>query len=327
MDLISIIIPVYNVEAYLNDCLTSIAAQSYPHFEVIMVDDGSTDTSGQICQTYSDKDPRFKVIRQANAGAANAKNAGLDAAQGEYIAFIDSDDWVEPDWLKKMITTAKKTNADVVECSFLTEFTNRSEPGNDVNTFGAAQFTTEDYLRHYLQLWTCALFWNKLFKASLLSNIRFRKERRCIDDEFFTYKAVSGANKVVRISDCLYHYRQRRSSVMQKEETLLQRTADSIDILAERYQWISLRYPGLVMDYLRHDVDTLLYFATAYPFHEKAIASFRKTAKFYVTECFRHYPGKLTLYYALKARFFQRKAFRCASSCQLPDKDLASYYP
>lgn len=327
MDLISIIIPVYNVESYLHDCLNSVAAQSYPHFEVIMVDDGSTDTSGQICQAYADKDSRFKVLHQANAGAANAKNAGLELANGAYIAFIDSDDWVEPNWLAKMITAAKKTDADVVECSFHMEYANRFEPGNDPKTFVSAQFEADDYLRHYLHLWTCALFWNKLFKASMLSNVRFRMERRCVDDEFFTYKAVTGANRVVRISDCLYHYRQRRSSVMQKKETLLQRTVDSIDILAERYQWVSHHYPGLAMDYLRHDVDTLLYFATSYPFHKKAIASFRKAARFYVRKCLRRYPGKLTLYYALKARFYKGTAFNTVNSCQQSEKDLTSYYP
>ena len=285
--IVSVIVPVYNVRRYLGACVDSLLGQTWPCLEVILVNDGSTDGSEQLCDEYADRDSRVKVIHQINAGAANAKNAGLDVAHGDYIAFMDSDDWAEPDWLEKMLSAAKAKDADVVECNFRMDYVDGSEDGNAAGTFRETLFETRDYLRHYPNQWTCALFWNKLFRADLLKNVRFHTERRCVDDEFFTYKAVTGANRVQRITDVLYHYRQRRSSVTQSEKTLYQRTIDDIDILAERHQWMKKHYPDIAMDYLRHDVDTLLYFAQTYPFDQSGIERFRATAKYYFLECLR----------------------------------------
>jgi glycosyltransferase involved in cell wall biosynthesis len=192
-NIVSIIVPVYNVISHLPDCLNSITGQTHKTLQIIIVDDGSTDGSGEICDDYAKRDSRITVIHQDNAGSANAKNAGLDAATGHFIAFVDSDDWVESNWIEKMLAVSIKNDADVVECSFLKEFVSQSENGNDSN-FTSTIFKTEDYLLNYRGNWTCALFWNKLYRSNILKNIRFHKERRCIDDEFFTYKAVTGAN-------------------------------------------------------------------------------------------------------------------------------------
>ena len=325
--IVSVIIPVYNVQRYLAICLDSLLCQTWPHLEIILVDDGSNDGSERICDEYAVRDSRICVIHQANAGAANAKNTGLDAARGDYVAFMDSDDWAEPDWLEKMLRAAIAQNADVVECNFRMEYVGSAEDGNAPGTFCETLFETRDYLRHYPDHWTCALFWNKLFRASLLTDVRFHTERRCVDDEFFTYKAVTGANQVLRIPEALYHYRQRSSSVTQSEKTRYQRTIDDIDILAERHQWMKTHYPDIAMDYLRHDVDTLLYFAGSYPFNRKAIGRFRSTARYCFRECLRRYPGKLTLYYAMKALFYPRKAFRSANITPQSGSDLTVYYP
>ena len=310
---VSIIVPIYNVSKYLHHCIDSLISQTHDNLEIILIDDGSTDGSGEICDDYAKRDSRITVIHQDNAGSANAKNAGLDAATGHFIAFVDSDDWVESNWIEKMLAVSIENDADVVECSFLKEFVSHSENGNDSN-FTSTVFKTEDYLFNYRGNWTCALFWNKLYRSNILKNIRFHKERRCIDDEFFTYKAVTGAKKIVRIEDKLYHYRQRRSSVTQAPSTLYQRTTDDIDILAERHRWMKKYYPNIAMDYLKHDVDNLLYFARSYCFDSKAIASFRKAAKYYFAECLKHYPGKLTLYYAFRIRFYNIKNFHTTLS-------------
>lgn len=325
--LVSIIVPVYGVERYISECVDSILAQTHQNLEVILVDDGSPDSCGAICDKYAAGDSRVKVIHQINAGAANAKNAGLDAIHGDYIAFVDSDDWVDPDWVEKMLRAAADQDADVVECNFRLEYVGSASFGNDPETFVLTRFETQDYLRHYLKQWSCALFWNKLFQARLLKNVRFHTERRCVDDEFFTYKAVTGANRVLQIPDALYHYRQRCSSVMQTETTLFQRTVDSIDILAERYQWIKTHYPNIAMDYLRHDVDTLLYFAVTYPFNRQSICCFRKTAKFYFAECICRYPGKITLYCAARALLYRRKNFRAGPPAGMPEADMVRLYP
>lgn len=326
-DLVSIIVPVYGVERYISECVDSILAQNYRNLEVILIDDGSPDQCGMICDAFAARDSRVRVIHQANAGAANAKNTGLDAAGGEYIAFADSDDWVESDWIEKMLTAAKHENADVVECSFRMDYVDRSEAGNAPETFQDMLFETAEYLRYYPTQWTCALFWNKLFRAELLENVRFHTERRCVDDEFFTYKAVTGANRVLRISDALYHYRQRRSSVTQSEKTLYQRTVDDIDILAERHQWMKAHYPDIATDYLRHDVDTLLYFAGAHPFDRKAVERFRATAKYYFRECLRRFPGKVTFYYAVKALLYKESNFLTAKPQDSAEADMEIFYP
>lgn len=325
-NLVSVIVPVYGVLDYIEDCVDSIIKQTYHNIEIILIDDGSPDKCGEICDAYASKDTRVRSIHQTNAGAANAKNAGLDAAKGDYIAFVDSDDWVDQKWLETLLEKSQNSCADIVECSLTIEYVNYSTHSNDRNTFTEGIYETEDYLRQYPHFWTNALFANKLFKSDLLRDVRFRTERRCIDDEFFTYKAVTGANCVYRIPDELYHYRQRRSSVTQKKSTLYQRTIDDLDILAERYQWMKKHYPNIAMDYLRHDVDTLLYFAGALLYNEQAIALFRKTAKFYFREVLHSYPGKLTLYYALKSLMYPQKKFKT----DLPDlestTDIDKYF-
>lgn len=323
-DIVSVIVPVYNVRRYLCACVDSLLCQTWTGLEIILVDDGSNDGSEQICDEYAARYNRVRVIHQVNAGAANAKNAGLNAARGDYIAFADSDDWVEPEWIEKMMSAAVAHDADVVECNFHMDYVGSREYGNRPADFVETLFETQDYLRHYPNQWTCALFWNKLFRAKLVENIRFHTERRCVDDEFFTYKAVTGANRVLRITDPLYHYRQRRSSVTQSEKTLFQRTIDDIDILSERHQWMKAHYPDIAMDYLRHDVDTLLYFAEAYPFNRQAIGHFRKTAKYYFRECLRCFPGKVSMYYAVKVLFY--KNFRTDLSAKSAEADMEKYY-
>lgn len=288
--MISIIIPVYNVERYLPECLDSILAQSEPDWEVILTDDGSTDASGGICDAYAKKDSRFRVIHQENAGAANAKNTGLDAARGDYIAFLDSDDTVSPNWLEKALDAMG--NGDIVEYGFDRHYPDGFQP---VEPLEQTRFGPEDYLEQYLDHWQCSLFWNKLFRASLLEQLRFRKERRCIDDEFFTYKAVAGANEIRRIPDVLYHYRQRQSSAVTSEKNALQKTRDSLAIRRERYGWIGSRFPGLRGKYLRRDVELFHYFAQDFPFDREAAGEFRMLAWYYLGQCLRYRPGVQTL--------------------------------
>lgn len=325
--LVSIIIPVYNVQDYLRKCLDSIAHQTHDCLDVILIDDGSTDRSGEICDEYARQDMRFRVIHQQNAGAANAKNAGLDHVKGEYIAFIDSDDWAEPDWIQQMLNEALSGDAEVVECGFWQEYVGKAEIDPAAKALGFGSWHTEDYLRAYPTAWPCALFWNKLFKSNLLEKTRFHKERRCIDDEFFTYKAITKANKVVRIDRELYHYRQRRSSVTQSEKTLFQRTIDDIDILAERHQWMQKYCPSVALDYLRHDVDSLLYFAKEYPFNDEAMTHFKKTAWYYLGVCLRHYPGKVTMFYLLQCIFFPKRRFLTQPLQDRDPLEIEKYFP
>ena len=158
----------------------------------------------------------------------------------------------------------------------------------------------EEYMKQYLFNWTCSLFWNKLFRGELLKDVRFRKERRCIDDEFFTYKAAAASEKVVRIPQVLYHYRQRASSAVSSEKNRLQILDDALEILIERYQWISTRFPNLRKTYLVHDVEIMFYFAGDFVFTKQTVKKFRKTARYYLKESLLHLCGARTILYAMR---------------------------
>ena len=146
---ISVIIPVYNVERYLSACLDSVLNQEGCSLEVILIDDGSTDQSGRICDQYAAGDSRIKVIRQANAGAAAAKNAGLRIATGEYLAFADSDDFLEAGAYRYMLDQLRMHDADVIQCAFRNVFTDRSEDVITLPDF--AVYETKEYLTRYTQ--------------------------------------------------------------------------------------------------------------------------------------------------------------------------------
>lgn len=303
MKKVSIVIPVYQVQRYLCPCLDSVLAQSYRNWEAILVDDGSVDESGAICDRYAAGDSRFRVIHKPNGGAASAKNAGLDIVRGDYVAFLDSDDYVEPHWLEKLVTTAEMEQADVVESDFDKVYRTHSDPGNRYPD-PVCLFTAEEYLSQYLANWTSSLFCTKLIRAELVQDIRFRRERRCIDDEFFTYKAVSGARRIVRISDVLYHYRQRRSSAVYSEKNRRQIADDAPEVLIERYEWICARFPGLRRIYLEHDVQILFFFA-GFSHTPETARKFRRISRYYLMQVLKHRPRLLPV--ALKLQLIPEK--------------------
>jgi len=292
MQKVSIVVPVYNVELYLAQCLESLITQMYDNIEIVLVDDGSTDSSGCICDEYAAKDKRILVIHQKNAGAANAKNVGLDIATGELITFIDSDDFVDKTWILDMVEELHRTSVDMVECAFDMVYKNRTD---NVKEFldGNGVFSTEQYLAHYLDKWTNSLFWNKLFKRSLTEEVRFKRERRCIDDEFYTYKVISNAETISRIDKPLYHYRQRGSSAVRTKKNQLQITDDALEVLIERYEWMKERFPTLRKIYLVHDIDFLLYFDKQGTYDEKLVKKYRKIVWYYLKECFGFVPDKI----------------------------------
>lgn len=291
MKKVSIVIPVYNVQRYLCQCLDSILAQSYQNWEAILVDDGATDDSGAICDRYACSDSRFRVIHKENGGAASAKNAGLDVVSGEYVAFIDSDDYVEPRWLEKLMATAEAEQADLVEFDFDRVYPTHSEPGNQYQE-PIRIFTPREYLGQYLENWTSSLFWTKLIRAELVHKIRFREERRCIDDEFFTYKVVSGAARIVRISDVLYHYRQRSSSAVFNVKNRRQIADDALEVLIERYEWVCSRFPELRQSYLSHDVQ-IMFFFSGFSHTPETVVKFRCISRYYLCQVLRYLPGLL----------------------------------
>lgn len=280
MKKVSVIVPVYNVAAYLKQCLSTLINQSYPKIEIILIDDGSTDSSGIICDDYANLDERVKVIHQHNQGAAIAKNVGLRVASGYYIAFVDSDDYVDLNWVETMVSAMEENCADIAECCFSKVYRNQTMREKSFEK-SLQSFSAEEYLSFYLSDWKCSLFWNKIFVSSVLKEIYFRNERRCIDDEFFTYKTISNAKRIIRINKYLYYYRQRLSGAVYSESHQLQITDDAMEILIERYQWVKSKFPKLSKIYYSHDVEILNYFAKNFNFNAKTVKMFQSIRRYY----------------------------------------------
>lgn len=203
---ISIIVPVYKVEKYLNRCLDSIIAQTFTDWECILIDDGSPDNCGKICDDYAKKDERFVVIHQENAGVSAARNAGLDMAKGEYIGFVDGDDWIESNTYEIAINTAIKENADLVEwgCALndgVKDYKYLIHPEGAFDLFNTQ-----------VQLWhgPCT----KLIKKSVLSmyGLKFPQGIALAEDMYLSTKLFYYSKKSFGLSNCLYHYYQNPES-------------------------------------------------------------------------------------------------------------------
>ena len=253
--LISVIVPVFNVEKYLTKCLDSIINQSYKELEIILIDDGSVDTSGQICEEYSARDNRIIVIHQENHGAAYAKNVGLCNATGEYLSFVDSDDFLQNDAYEFMVKQLEDYDADIIQCSFKKVYQKYSQEVIKFNNI--QQLDSIDYLKEFTNDWTCGLLWDKLFKKNIFDGIFFKLGHK-IDDEFFTYRGVMNSNKVLRVPHYIYNYRQRISSVMYSSESQAQIISDTLEYLSIRREEVTRVYPQLKKIYDEHFLTMLI---------------------------------------------------------------------
>lgn len=209
--LISVIIPIYKVEKYLVQCLDSVVNQSYKNLEIILVDDGSPDNCPKICDDYALKDSRIKVIHKENGGLSSARNAGLDASTGEFVAFVDSDDWLHPDMYTILIKNLYKKNADISVCDFYV-FNGNQSITNSKNSGNVTELhSLEDFYIHILDPYPVLRFevWNKIFKKEVIGNVRF-KVGQVYEDVFFDRIVFSKANKIVYVDNALYYYRQSR---------------------------------------------------------------------------------------------------------------------
>lgn len=230
---LSIIVPVYNVENYLCKCIDSILNQNFKDFEVILVDDGSIDRSGKICDIYANKDNRVKVIHKNNGGLSSARNMGLDVAKGEYIGFVDSDDWIEPDMYERMYNEIIKTNSDIIVCNFKKVFKNVEESyiyrnkSLDLNNIEALN---ELYNIKYIY----NLAWNKIYKKSLFDNLRY-KEGFIYEDEFIIHHLLYKSNKTRYIPENFYNYYQREGSIINSKFNI--RKYDRVLALGERIEF------------------------------------------------------------------------------------------
>lgn len=212
--LVTVIVPVYNVEQYLDKCISSILQQSYKNLEIIVVDDGSTDGSSEICDIWSAKEKNIHVIHKENGGLSDARNAGLAVANGEYISFIDSDDWVQPKFIETLMRALKETKASIAECGVLyVDEQNHILRERNCKPKEVVKGRIEALRALVKEEEVYQTVWNKLYKREVLEGILFEKGKYN-EDDFWTYQVFDRAEKVVVISDKLYCYLQRKSSIM-----------------------------------------------------------------------------------------------------------------
>lgn len=239
--LISIIIPVYKVEEYLEKCVDSVIKQTYDNLEIILVDDGSPDNCGKICDQYSKKDKRVKVIHKENGGLSDARNAGIDISRGEYISFIDSDDYVEIDYIETLYNSIIKSKADLAVCAHKVVYSNGSVIDKATNNY--YEYTSKEALKHMLYDQDLDLSaWGKLYKRNLFDNVRYPKGR-IFEDAATTYKLIDNAKKVVVYSMSKYFYIIRKKSITTNNFTM--KKMDLIKSTDEMCTFIKNKYPDL----------------------------------------------------------------------------------
>ncbi|MGF3075657.1 glycosyltransferase family 2 protein [Facklamia sp. P12955] len=208
--LISIVIPVYNVENYLEKCVKSVLNQTYNKLEIILVNDGSTDRSKEICDELASSDKRIKIINKENGGLSDARNVGISNSTGEYIGFVDSDDWIEHNMYETLLDSIENNNTEIAICGIYREYKNETKVEDNDNKI----LTSKQALKKLLigdEIHDHA--WSKLYRRSLFKNVRYPKGK-VYEDIRTTYKLFLNSNKVSLANQPLYHYRQRKGSII-----------------------------------------------------------------------------------------------------------------
>lgn len=241
-DLISVVVPVFNVEKFLNRCVNSILNQTYKNLQVILVDDGSTDSSGKICDTFK-SDRRVEVIHKNNGGLSSARNAALPYIKGKYVTFIDSDDWVDPDFIQILYSNAIKYNSEISVGGYYIALDN----GKATSYFGKDNsceiMDSEEALGSFLLHDGMGVtVWGKLYKTTLWNNVRC-PEGKLHEDQYTTYKLLDLANTIVFDKRPLYYYYQRSNSIGHSKFT--RRSYDLYNGIHEEYNFIVKKYPNI----------------------------------------------------------------------------------
>lgn len=234
-ELISIIVPVYNAEAYIENCITSMLNQTYDNFELLLINDGSKDDSLSMCLKYAERDNRIKVYDKPNGGASSARNLGLKYVKGQYIVFVDIDDFLSRNYLENLYSAAKEGNYDIVQCNY--EIVNnqyQEEKYVGFNKNDIREITKVQALNNRLYKVT---LWGKIYSLKLFKNFRF-KEGIIYEDDASYYIFIDRANKIAVLDETLYYYYMSSNSVMRNENEM---NMDFIDIYNERINYFKKR--------------------------------------------------------------------------------------
>ena len=218
---VSVIVPVYKVEQYLDKCVQSILDQTFRDFELLLVDDGSPDKCGEMCEAWAKKDGRIRVIHKPNGGLSDARNAGIGQANGDYLLFVDSDDWIKKDMLATLYGLIREADADMACCNFRSVNEDGTQHWDDaVITPGV--WTEEDFWKQFFSSNAqtyCNVAWNKLYKKELFQNIRY-PVGRINEDVYILYDLVSQCKKIAATDQIGYYYLFRAGSIMNRSGSL-----------------------------------------------------------------------------------------------------------
>lgn len=243
--LISIIVPVYKVEKYLEKCVKSILSQTYSNFELILVDDGSPDNCPSMCDGFAKMDPRIVVVHKENGGLSDARNAGLDIAKGDYIGFVDSDDYIAANMYEVLLKTTLKNDADLALCNYVRVNENDEEIISDTiqkhaidrkyNRYEFIHELIKPYGGYYI------VVWNKLYKRSIFHKLRFPVGKQH-EDEYVIHYIIDKCDIIVSVKEDLYYYVQRNGSIMSKKFNV--KNLDYGEALIDRYHFTKSKKYG-----------------------------------------------------------------------------------
>lgn len=262
-ELISVVIPVYNVAPYLRECLDTVIRQTYKNLDIVIVDDGSTDGGGAICDEYAKMDGRIKVIHQTNQGLVAARKAGAKAAAGTYIGFVDSDDWIDLDMYENLIAIMRRADAELVSCGRYIEDKNGADILHDLIGEGTySPLTSEYFCRHMIyneeeDLWgVTPNFWNKLFIREKLVKFQEKLDNRITygEDDACVYPYILSCSKIVVVEKPMYHYRMRPSSMSHSGD---ERYFEKINLLYLCMKDAFISHP--LHKILRRELDTYMF--------------------------------------------------------------------
>lgn len=245
--MLSIIVPVYKTKKYIDKCVTSLTAQTYRDIEIILVDDGSPDECPKMCDEWAKKDARIKVVHRENGGLSAARNSGLEAARGDYIAFIDSDDYIDENMFSKLMNAVSLNGADIAQCAYIK--VGESEEDEALARVNAEKseeilvFNAQDAMEELIRERNIhQVVWNKVYSKEAIGELRF-KEGKINEDEFFTYRVVGNSNKIVSLKAQLYFYVQHENSIMSSGYSV--KRLDAVEALKERMEYIHEKFPKL----------------------------------------------------------------------------------
>lgn len=257
---ISIIVPVYNAEKTIAKCLSSICNQTFRELEIIVIDDGSTDNSYSLCEGMTSTDKRIRLVTQANAGRSHTRNKGLELATGEWIGFVDSDDWIEPDMYERLYSVCTSQNAEIAQCSYFFndhEFPKHRIQGTFSHDEALELLFRDKEIKNFL--------WNSLFHCSLFDSIRF-PEHKDFEDVAVMFRLFDKANRIICIDESLYHYCTSDTSIVRASFSLKNKL-DYLEALNAQFRFarskglwkgasttLTKKYMGVIDECLRNDV-------------------------------------------------------------------------